>query len=83
MSIKEKFSDRMYRKKIIMGTITAVILIAALIFALIFFINKKKEAADGKSGQNQTSLVTRGNVSQTITGSGSLEPYEDMKLSRW
>lgn len=76
MSIKEKFSDRNFRKKFITRTVTAVILIAALVFVVSFFVNKKKEADGGKANQNQTALVTRGNVSQTITGSGSLEPYE-------
>lgn len=75
MSIKEKISGKVYWKKVIKYVIMAVVVVAA-VFLIKGLIAKKNNAGDGKEQENQTVLVTRGNVSTTITGSGSLEPYE-------
>ena len=75
MSIKEKISGKVYWKKVIKYVIMAVVVVAA-VFLIKGLIAKKNNVGDGKEQENQTVLVTRGNVSTTITGSGSLEPYE-------
>lgn len=75
MSIKEKFSGRISLKKVIKYIIIAAVLIAVILFVKGLISNKNNAGEEG-ADKAQLALVTRGNVSTTITGSGSLEPYE-------
>ncbi len=79
MSIKAKMKNlsNMDRKKIIRIVIIAIVVIAVIggICAALFMKgagNKNKKS----DNELKTTFVTRGNVETTITGSGSLEPYE-------
>ena len=77
MSIKTmmKKVGNMDRKKLIIIVAVLLIVIIASICIASFAIgsnNKGKKKDEAIS----TTLVTRGNVETTITGSGSLEPFE-------